>query len=163
MKGAIVIPLGRCPIQADQFPGRYRAEVAGVNRGLALLLRRGFVFRQFFHRIDGNFPIHLRLSISGTQAHHVGSRNIRCEAGGLVLNKVIYARGEEVAQGDGHEKEAQNERLHFLRCLCVGKLQRGDGDEHLGGGQKNIGEQLPNDVRQMAVVDLQLDPRGDKE
>ena len=63
------------------------------------------------------------------------------------MDEMIHARSEEIAHGDGHEEEAQNERLHFLRCLCVGKLQRGNGDEHLGGGQKHIGEQLPNDVR----------------
>ena len=136
--------------------------MAGGNLGLAPILRWRFVFRQFFHRIDGNFPIHRGLSIVGFQAHYIGSLHIRRKTGRFVLDKMIYARGEEVAHGDGNEEEAQNERFHFLWRLCVGKLQRGDGDEHLGGGQKHIGEQLPNDVGQMAGIDLHLNPRGNK-
>ena len=54
----------------------------------------------------------------------------------------------------GHRAgEAEDHRLHRAWCLRIGEFEGHDGDENFGGGQQEVGKDLPPDVRTLTGVD----------
>ena len=79
------------------------------------------------------------------------------------LDVVIYACGEEIPEGHGGKEETENHRLHRTRCLRIGEFEGHDGDEDFGGGQQEVGKDLPSDVRPLTGVDPLLDGGAEDE